>query len=185
MPTITERALYGGFQARVERLGLAPLIAEVEQLVTGFDLRVKEAVDANGAAVVRKMIDERFAAIGGWKMTKSGGVDWTKCKVVNGTQVCAGVEVQFSARSDLLVMDICHLRDAISIDARIDVGIIVVPDDRLADYLTDRIPRFSDAVRHVRAARAEDFPLLVLGLRHDAPGEPLPKQKKKKLATEE
>src|SRR5438477_21248 len=169
MPKITERAEYGGVAARIDRLGLAPLISEIEQIITGFELRVKEAVDANGAAAVRKMIDERFATAGGWKMTKSGGVDWTKCKIVNGTQVCVGVEVQFSARSDLLVMDICHLRDAISIDALIDVGIIVVPDDTLADFLTDRIPRFSDAVRHVRAARAEDFPLLLLGLRHNGP----------------
>lgn len=99
---------------------------------------------------------------------------------VNGTRVCVGVEVQFSARSDLLVMDICHLRDAISIHAMIDVGVIVVPDDTLADYLTDRIPRFSDAVRHVRAARAEDFPLLLFGLRHDGPGEALAKQTKRR-----
>lgn len=178
MPTITERAEYGGVQARVDRLGLGPLLTEIEDLITGFDLRVKEVKDANGAAAVRKLIDQRFAAIGGWTMTKSGGVDWTKCKVVNGTSVCVGVEVQLSARSDLLVMDICHLRDAISIGATIDIGIIVVPDDTLADYLTDRIPRFSDAVRHVRAARAEDFPLLILGIRHDGPGEALLKQKK-------
>ncbi|SRR6266508_7005125 len=176
MPTITERAEYGAARARIERLGLGPLISEIEQIVTGFELRVKEEIDANGAAAVRKMIDERFAKAGDWKPTKAGGVDWTKCRVVNGTRVCVGVEVQFSARSDLLVMDICHLRDAISIHAMIDVGVIVVPDDTLADFLTDRIPRFSDAVRHVRAARAEDFPLLLLGVRHDGPGEPLAKQ---------
>lgn len=180
MPNITERAEYGAARARIERLGLGPLINEVEAIVTGFELRVKEEIDANGAAAVRKMIDERFAKAGDWKMTKSGGVDWTKCHVVNGTRVCVGVEVQFSARSDLLVMDICHLRDAISIHALIDVGIIVVPDDTLADYLTDRIPRFSDAVRHVRSARAEDFPLLLIGVRHDGPGAPLAKQKKSK-----
>ena len=180
MPKITERAEYGAARARIERLGLAPLIAEIEQIITAFDLRVKEAIDANGAAAVRKMIDERFSKVADWKMTKSGGVDWSKCHVVNGTRVCVGVEVQFSARSDLLVMDICHLRDAISIHAMIDVGVIVVPDDTLADFLTDRIPRFSDAVRHVRAARAEDFPLLLLGVRHDGPWEPLAKQKKSK-----
>ena len=94
------------------------------------------------------------------------------------------IEIQMSARSDLLVMDICHLRDALT-DGVIDVGILVVPDDTLARFLTDRGPRFSDAVRHVRAARAEDFPLLLLGLHHDGPGEPLAKQKKKKMIVEE
>src|SRR5947207_968938 len=117
MPTITERAEYGAVKARIERLGLSPIIAEIEQILTSFELRVKEAKDANGAAAVRKKIDARFARIDGWKITRSGGVDWTKCHVVNGTRVCVGVEVQFSARSDLLVMDICHLRDAISIHA--------------------------------------------------------------------
>lgn len=86
MPTITERAEYGAARARIERLGLGPLISEIEQIVTGFELRVKEEIDANGAAAVRKLIDERFARAGDWKPTKSGGVDWTKCGVVNGTR---------------------------------------------------------------------------------------------------
>jgi len=175
MPTITEQKDYNGVLARIERLGLAPLVAQLKEILTAFELRVKEEKDANGGAAVRKLIDQRFEDAGGWKITKSGDVDWIKCHVVNGTSVCIGVEIQFSARSDLLVMDICHLRDALT-DGVIDVGILVVPDDTLARYLTDRGPRFSDAVRHVRAARAEDFPLLLLGLHHDGPGEPLAKQ---------
>lgn len=175
MPTISERKDYNGVLARIERLGLAPLIAELEEVLTGFELRVKEEKDANGGAAVRKLIDQRFDDAGGWTITKAGDVDWVKCHTVNGTKVCLGVEIQMSARSDLLVMDICHLRDALT-DGVIDVGILVVPDDTLARFLTDRGPRFSDAVRHVRAARAEDFPLLLLGLHHDGPGEPLAKQ---------
>jgi hypothetical protein len=175
MPKITERKDYNGVLARVERLGLAPLLAELEEVLTGFSLLVKEEKDANGGAAVRKLIDQRFTDVGGWTITKAGDVDWVKCHSVNGTRVCLGVEIQMSARSDLLVMDICHLRDALT-DGVIDVGVLVVPDDTLARYLTDRGPRFSDAIRHVRAARAEDFPLLILGIHHDAPGEPLAKQ---------
>ena len=175
MPKITQRKDYNGVLARVERLGLAPLVAELEEVLTGFPLLVKEQKDANGGAAVRKLIDPRFDAAGGWTKTTSGDVDWVKCHSVNGTRVCIGVEIQMSARSDLLVMDICHLRDALT-DGVIDVGVLVVPDDELARFLTDRGPRFSDAVRHVRAARAEDFPLLLLGIHHDGPGEPLAKQ---------
>jgi hypothetical protein len=175
MPQIAERKDYNGVMARIERLGLAPLLAELEQVLTGFELRVKEENDANGGAALRKIIDRRFEEAGDWTVTKSGNVDWVKCHSVNGTRVCLGVEIQMSARSDLLVMDICHLRDALT-DGVIDVGILVVPDDALARYLTDRGPRFSDAVRHVRAARAEDFPLLLLGLHHDGPGDALAKQ---------
>lgn len=184
MPTIKERKDYNGVLARIERLGLAPLLAELEQILTGFELRVKEEKDANGGAAVRKMIDARFASASGWTITKAGDVDWVKCHSINGTKVCVGVEIQMSARSDLLVMDICHLRDALT-EGIIDVGVLVVPDDTLGRYLTDRGPRYSDAVRHVRAARAEDFPLLLLGLHHDGPGEPLAKQLKKKMPVEE
>lgn len=175
MPTISERKDYNGVLARVERLGLHDLLAELERILTDFDLRVKEEKDANGGAALRKIIDARFESATGWKITKTGDVDWVKCVSANGTRVCMGVEIQFSARSDLLVMDICHLRDALT-EGVIDVGILVVPDDTLAKFLTDRGPRFSDAVRHVRAARAEDFPLLLLGIRHDGPGDALAKQ---------
>ncbi|HET8775276.1 MAG TPA: hypothetical protein VFP80_15865 [Thermoanaerobaculia bacterium] len=175
MPKITEQRDYNGVLARIERLGLTPLVEQLKGILTDFSLLVKEEKDSNGGAAVRKLIDGRFEDAGGWKITKAGDVDWIKCHVVNGTSVCLGVEIQFSARSDLLVMDICHLRDALT-DGVIDIGILVVPDDTLARYLTDRGPRFSDAVRHVRAARAEDFPLLLLGLRHDGRGEPLAKQ---------
>lgn len=179
MPTISARKDYGGVLARIARLGLGPLISELEQILTGFELLLEEKQHANGAAAIRAIIDEQFKTASGWTPTKSGGADWVKCHSVNGTRVCMGVEVQFSARSDLLVMDICHLRDAISLDARIDVGVIVVPDDELAPFLPSRAPRFADAVRHVRAARAEDFPLLILALKHDGAGPALAKVKRK------
>lgn len=179
LPTISERKDYNGILTRIERLGLGKLMAELESILTDFELLVEERKDANGGAALRRMIDERFNDVGGWTIKTSGAVDWTKCLVVNGTQVCAGVEIQVSARSDLLVMDICHLRDALT-EGTIDIGILVVPDDELGVFLTDRGPRFSDAVRHVRAARAEDFPLLILGLHHDGSGPALKKQYKAK-----
>jgi hypothetical protein len=94
------------------------------------------------------------------------------------------VALRIGGPADLVVADICHLRDAWT-DGHIDIGVLVVPDDDLAHYLTDRGPKFSDAVRHVRAARAEDFPLLILGIRHDGSGEPLAKQFKKPLKLRE
>jgi hypothetical protein len=97
--------------------------------------------------------------------------------VVNGTTLRVEVEVQVSARSDLLIRDVIHLRDSLE-EGRIDVGLIVVPSDRLGPYLTDRTPRMRDAVRTVREARAENLPLLLMAIEHDGPGPPLPKQKK-------
>jgi hypothetical protein len=57
----------------------------------------------------------------------------------------------------MLIVDVHHLRDEIT-NGRIDVGVIVVPSDSLARYLTDRCARYSDAVKTIERARATDLP---------------------------
>jgi hypothetical protein len=178
MPKIADDHPYGGVRAKIKRLGLEPLVSEVRAIITDFELLVEEQVDANGAAALRKMIDARFRAIGGWTQRVSGSADWMKTKTVNGTTLRLEVEVQVSARSDLLIRDVIHLRDSLE-QGRIDIGIIVVPSDRLGPFLTDRVPRLKDALRTIREARAENLPLLVIGIEHDGPGPRLPKQSKR------
>jgi len=179
MPKITSERTYNGAAERIRRLGLAPLLDQVRGLLTDFTLLVKEERDANGGAAVRKMIDAQFEGAEGWTKKQTGGVDWTKCLVINGTEVCIGVEVQFSARSDLVVIDLIHLRTSI-VEGNIDIGILVVPDDQLGVYLTDRGPNLADALKHVVEARVEDLPLIVIALRHDGAGPALAKQAKKR-----
>ena len=176
MPEITEERYYNGARSRVERLGLQPLWEEITKAVSGFDLRVREERNANGGAALREMIDLRINELGGWESRQTGGVDWTKCLIVNGTEVCMGVEIQMSGRSDLLVVDVAHLREEITA-GNIDVGAIVVPSDGLGYYLTDRAPRFSDAIVAVERARAEDMPLAILAIHHDGPGDAMPKKR--------
>jgi len=113
MPKIVEEVYYDGARERVGRLGLTPLVDEIRTVLAGFQLLVKEKKDSNGGAAVRKLIDKHFDLIGGWTKKVSGDMDWVKCKVVNGTKVCIGVEVQVSARSDLLVMDMIHLNASV------------------------------------------------------------------------
>ncbi len=175
MPRIVEEIYYDGARERVERLGLTPLIDEIKAIVTGFKLLVQEKGDTNGGAAVRKLLDARFKQSGGWTQKVSGDIDWTKCKVVNGTKVCVGVEVQVSARSDLLVVDMIHLTAAFR-DGRLDAGVVIVPSDKLSKFLTDRGPCVSDAKKHAKAARLEDSPLILLAIEHDGPGPPLAKQ---------
>jgi hypothetical protein len=182
VPRITEEKAYDGALERIKRLGLTPLVDEVRGILEGFTLLVKEEKDANGGAVVRKQVDARFQRADGWKKKQTGAVDWTKCKVINGTRVCVGVEIQFSARSDLIVVDLIHLRKAL-VDGDIDLAILVVPADRLGRFLTDRGPRMSDAKRHVREARVEDLPLMLIAVEHDGPGPALAKQFKKPAGT--
>lgn len=180
MPRIVEETYYDGAAERVERLGLAGLIAEVKEIVTGFQLLVREETDSNGGAAVRKFLDTRFEERGGWTKKSSGDIDWTKCREINGTRLCVGIEVQVSARSDLLVVDMIHLANAFR-DGRLDVGVVIVPSDRLSRFLTDRGPCFSDAKKHAKAARLEDSPLILFAIEHDGPGEALPKQLKRTL----
>ncbi len=182
MPQIVEEVYYDGAKERIVRLGLTPLVDEIKLALTGFELLVKEQVDGNGGAAVRKLIDLQFDRLGGWTKKVSGDIDWTKCKIVNGTRVCIGVEVQVSARSDLLVMDMIHLHAAFR-DGRIDVGLVIVPSDKLSRFLTDRAPCMSDAKRHAHAARLEDSSLVLFGIEHDGAGPPLAKQAKRTPGT--
>ena len=177
MPKLEEVA-YDGVLEKIARLGLLPLLDEVRRVIGDFELLVEESRDSNGGAALREILDNRFTEARGWTKKQTGGVDWTKCHQVNGTTVCIGVEVQVSARSDMLVMDIQHLRESMTAGA-IDVGILVIPSDDLAGFLTDRAPSMADAKRHVRVARADDSPLLLIGIRHDGAGPALPKRKKR------
>ena len=178
MPKIVEEVYYDGARERIGRLGLTPLVDEVRSVLKGFELLVKEHKDSNGGAAVRKLIDGQFDSLGGWTKKVSGEMDWIKCKIVNGTSVCIGVEVQVSARSDLLVMDMIHLNAAFR-EGRIDVGLVIVPSDKLSKYLTDRAPCMSDAKKHAKAARLEDSSLVLFGIEHDGAGPPLAKQAKR------
>ncbi len=175
MPKITERTFFNGTDEKLDRLGLRVIWKQLEGVLISFELRVTERKDANGGAAVREIFDSRFREVGGWENRQTGGVDWTKCHTVNGARGCLGVEIQFSARSDLLIVDVQHLRDEITA-GRIDVGVIVVPSDKLAYFLTDRVARYTDAVKAVERARAADLPLAVLALEHDGPGLALKKR---------
>ena len=57
---------------------------------------------------------------------------------------------------------------------------MVVPTDLLARYLTDRVEGMSQVKKYLRQMRADDLPLLLLGIEHDGHGTALPKQPKSK-----
>jgi len=98
---------YDGAREKVCRLGLADLLLEVQDVLLSVQVRLKEEKDANGAAVLRKMIDGEFEARGGWEKITAGGIDWTKKLRYNQSiLVRLGVELQVSARSDMLIRDI-------------------------------------------------------------------------------
>jgi hypothetical protein len=75
----------------------------------------------------------------------------------------------------MLAVDILHL-SAELIAGRIDVGVIIVPDDRLSRFLTDRTPNFRTAISHIRN-RASDLPIRVLAFHHNGTGQALEKMR--------
>ncbi|MGB2606745.1 MAG: hypothetical protein WBC78_24285 [Candidatus Sulfotelmatobacter sp.] len=155
-------------------------MAEVREIVTGFELLVEERKDANGSRVLRTLIDRQFSDAGGWKQKKSGGVDWIKQQAINSRPryICVGVEIQVSGRSDLLSVDLIHLRKEL-LQGKIDLAVLVVPSDKLGYFLTDRVAKLSEAHRHIEMARADDMPFVLIAIEHDGLGPALPKQGKK------
>ena len=170
MPRITKRLYYNGFEAKVERLGLRSLVSEVESVVTGFELLVEESKHANGTKPIRQAFDDGFEARDGWTKITVGGIDWSKSDRYGHI---LGVEVQVSGRSDLLAVDVIHLKE--DLDAgQLDAGIIIVPDNKLSRFLTDRTPNLRAAKRHVES-RAPNMAVHVIGFRHDGVGPAIPK----------
>jgi len=140
-----------------------------------------EEKDGNGAAEIRKMADEAFEAKTDWTKISTGGIDWIKRFRYNRTLIASiGVEVQLSARSDLLVRDLVHIRNALQ-TGEIEVGVVIVPNDLLQKYLPDRTPSLKDAIRifETEFHEAKDFPIILMAVEHDGPGKAIPKQKRK------
>ena len=179
---ITRLRYYDGAKDKICRLGLADMFLEVQQFLLDTEVRLLEEPEANGAAVVRERIDVAFASGHDWTQNKTGGVDWIKRVRYNQTYMARlGVEIQVSARSDLLVRDIVHLRNSLQ-KGEIDVGVIVVPDDRTQKFLPDRTPSFTAAVRYIEEEfkEAMTYPIVIVALEHDGPGDALPKKERRR-----
>ena len=180
MARIKSVKAYDGAENKMQRLGLQALVEEAKALVeaTAISLleRKREGSESfNGAAAIRELLDASFKGTKSWEARKSGDVDWTKCKVVNGTRVCVGVEIQVSARSELLYKDVLHLKSRI-VGGDIDLGIIIVPSDRLQSFLPDRTPSVSYAKKVIAEQDADRLPIVLIEMEHDGPGPPLGKK---------
>ena len=177
MPNVTEHMFFGGAQQKLDRLGMKGIWNELEDVLTGFQVRLYKHDRRDAGIVLRRIFDNRFRSLRNWNENEGGSVHWIRCHSVNGTRVCLGVEIQFSvtAQSDLLLVDLQYLYDEI-VAGRIDVGVMVVPSTKLASSLTDDVATYRDAVRSVQRAGASHYPVAVLALEHDGPGPALTKR---------
>lgn len=166
MTRIVKEEYFDGAREKLQRLGLQPLLNEIKTAVLSFRLDLKKETHANGAAAVRELIDNALRDVGDWTNSASGEVDWIKCRIVEGIRVCVGVEVQMSARSDLIFRDIVHFQKQMR-EGQIDICVEILPSDAMSPYLIDRTPKFSDGVRVIREMRADDLPLIMIAIEHD------------------
>ena len=184
MPWIAAVVQHDAVWQKAERLGLVGILDEIGRILTGFELLVLEKRNANGGATLRRMLDERFEQADGWEKEErgTGDIDWIKRIVANSSTIAVGVELQVSGRGGgSHLTDIIHLRAGLAEadDGRIDLAVMVVPTDRLAYFLTDRVEGVSQVRKYLKQMKAdEDLPLLVVAIAHDGPGAALPKQPK-------
>jgi len=178
---ITNIRYYGGARDKIARLGLAHLFLELQQIILDTQVFLVETKHGNGAAVVREEIDKGFIAATDWVRKQTGDVDWVKRHRFNESMIARlGVELQVSARSDLIVRDLVHLRNQLQ-KGDIDAGVIVVPSDRMSVFLPDRTPSFREAVKYCEQEFKEAMttPLVILAIEHDGTGAALKKRKRK------
>ncbi len=178
---ITHIKFYGGSRQRITKLGLSELFLELQEIILSTKIYLLEEKDANGGAEVRKRMDKSFEEREDWVKKSTGDIDWSKRIRYNRSFIASiGVEVQISARSDLLIRDLVHIRNNLQ-DGLIEVGIIVVPNNTMQVYLPDRTPSLKDAIKYIEEEfhEAQNFPLILMGIEHDGPGKALLKQKRK------
>jgi hypothetical protein len=178
---LTDVKYYDGSREKICKLGLADLYLELQEILISTKIELLEEKQANGAAEIRKALDDSFLKKDSWEKLSAGGIDWKKRVRYNRTFIAQlGVEVQVSSRSDLLIRDIVHLRNSIQI-GEIEVGIIIVPNNRLQSFLPDRTPSFKDAIKYIEEEfkEAMNFPIIILAVEHDSTGNALKKQKRK------
>jgi hypothetical protein len=103
-----------------------------------------------------------------------------KKQAINGRprHICIGVELQVSGRSDMIAVDLIHLRNQL-LQGAIDLAVLVVPGDVLGGFLTDRVAKLSEAMRRIQMGRFEDMPFVLIAFEHDGPGPALVKMKYK------
>jgi|SRR5437588_8009492 len=181
---ISQTKSYSGASDKLCRLGLAETFVHLQEAI--FDTKVylsSKRKPSKGVLVSRQFAK---ALIGGpsWRRDASG--KWIgQFRYEDQFLSRLGLEIQISSRSDLLIRDIVHLRNSLQ-EGVIDIGVIVVPDDEMQVFLTDRTPSYRDAVRYIEKEfkEATTFPIIIIAIEHDGISDTaLPKKKTNLSAT--
>jgi hypothetical protein len=158
---------FDGAEAKLRRLELGSLLEEALRGIQSITLYLVEAESAKDVTELQEQLDGLFKD--DRTPAKVGDTGWVRCKSINGTHVCLGVEIQVSGRREMLYKDVLHLRRRIEC-GDIDLGVIVVPSDQLQRFLPDRTPSSSYAVKVIKEQDADRLPIILIEIEHDGPG---------------
>jgi hypothetical protein len=162
-------------------LGLTGPLLELEEALLSAEFRFEDDAYNEDALRLNNVLDEALESRDGWEKPSADGVHWVKkWRYDQAVLACLGVKLEGASCGSALRDGIVHLRYAI-IKGLIDVGVVVVPDDRLQVFLPDRTPSFKDAVRYIEEEfkEAMNYPFVIMAVEHDGPGDALPKQPRK------
>lgn len=176
---IIDTRYYDGAREKIERLGLAPVFEELLTTLRETDVRLEEKKDMNSGKAVRITIDNELSKKEDWVKTTTGDIDWMKSMRINGITIRIGVEIQVSARSDLVIRDLLHMRENMK-KGITDTVVLVVPSDRMSKFLPDRAPSLAETLRYIEQEfnEIQQFPFVLVAVEHDGTGKALPKQKR-------
>ncbi|MDE0267270.1 MAG: BglII/BstYI family type II restriction endonuclease [Thaumarchaeota archaeon] len=170
---IDSMKFYNGSCEKIARLGMSDMLFELLNILMNTRIFLEEKKDANSGKVVRQQIDLMLEDAQYWVKTVTGDLDWVKSKKTSpATTIKMGVEIQMSARSDLVIRDLLHMRESMK-QGKIEIAVLVVPSDKMSRFLPDRAPSLSESLRYVEKEFEEiqQFPLVLISVEHDGSGE--------------
>ncbi len=171
---------FNGTVRKVNRLGLGGVLEELRRFVGQFSPLNGEMIYVDPGKMIGESL-QGFLSRAGWTRHRAGRGYWKKSLTIDGVEVSLGTRVQLNRRKglnarDAMTVEVVGLANRITSGA-IDVGALVVAEDRLAMRLGRRVPSFSEAVEAVERCGTTDLPLIILALEHDGPGPALPKKR--------
>ncbi len=171
---------FNGTVRKVNRLGLGGVLEELRRFVGWFSPLNGEMVCVDTGKTIGGSL-QGLLSRAGWTRHRAGRGYWKKSLTIDGVEVSLGARIQLYGRKslnarDAMTVEVVGLANKIASGA-IDVGALVVAEDRLAARLGLRVPSLSDAVDAVERCGMTDLPLVILALEHDGPGCALPKKR--------
>jgi hypothetical protein len=154
---------FDGAEAKLHRLQLGPLLAEVEKRIQSSVVLLAESDRANHATELQDQLGALFA------IDKARGGKWSNCRRIGEAALRMEFRMRISSRREILYKDVLHLRRRLECGA-IDLGVIVIPSDKLQRFLSGRTPSSSYAEKVIREMDTDRYPIILIELEHDGLG---------------